>query len=84
MNCKKEELLQKIEELKKEVEQLDSEFPKYMMYSNTHKYKQHIVEYTSKKNGIVIVAADHSDLEVGEKIECWTSCDETNGWMEKT
>jgi len=39
MSCNKEELLQKIEELKKEIEQLDNESPKYMLSYNKPKFR---------------------------------------------
>lgn len=78
----KKEILQQIKELKKQVEQLDSEYPKYMLAINQDKHKQFIVKFISEKEGIVVATAEKALYEIDYRINFWSECSDTEVWKE--
>jgi len=76
----KEKILQKIEEL----EQLDNEYPKYMLATNALKCKQFIVKFTDEHTGTVVAAAEDAPYKVGGKSDDWVCANNTDAWKEIT
>ena len=80
----KEMLLKKIEELKKEVENLDNEYPKYMIFNASSKCEQFIVELTEDTVGKVVAVADNSIHKIGYRDREWTIKSQPNLWNATT
>jgi len=82
--CEKEELLKKIDELKQQVEALDSEYPKYMLSYNKPKSNQYIVKFTSKCEGEVVAVSDDPLHSFGHISNAWTEHADISTWKEVT
>jgi len=79
--CDKEKLLEKIEELKQQVELLDSEYPKYMIYNGCRKSGRYIVKFSGECTGEVIAKADECALKIGYYSDEWVL---SQSWQEVT
>jgi len=83
--CKqKEELLQKIEELKQQVQYLSNEYPKYMLAHEFSKCDQYIVKFTSLNTGKVVAVADNACYRVGYASTYFMEHINSKAWKEVT
>jgi len=82
--CEKEILLKKIDELKQQVEQMDNEYPKYMLAFKKSKSEQYIVKFTSEHKGEVVAISDDPIHPLGHTNPGWTSCKDLDIWEEVT
>ena len=77
-----DQMLKEIEALKKKVEELGCEYPKYMLAINKIPSEQYIVKFTESRKGTVVKSASNETHKVGKYSGNWIPHTDTNTWKE--